>query len=154
VFELRPVDERLVELRILARGIAEDVFHPAADELFGKGGTAGALKRLDASDGSRGRRPRRWPAGGRGRAGWPARTPRISPAQRRNSGEHRLGGGRAQAGFGQAADETAPRNSPRQISGNQVSHSSLLWIPGRGAINASQSFRPEIAAEVIGHQID
>ena len=65
VFELRPVDERLVELRILARGIAEDVFHSAADELFGKGGTAGALKRLDASDRSRGRRRRRWRGDGR-----------------------------------------------------------------------------------------
>src|SRR5262249_56475579 len=52
VFELRPVDERLVELRILACGIAEHVFHPARDELFGKGCAAASLKRLDP-DGSR-----------------------------------------------------------------------------------------------------
>ena len=46
VFELRPVDERLVELRVLARRIAEHVFHARGDELLGEGGAAGALKGL------------------------------------------------------------------------------------------------------------
>src|SRR5215467_5048613 len=127
VFELWPVDERLVELRILARGIAEDVFHPAADELFGKGGTTGALKRLDANDRSRGRRGRRWRGGGRSWPGLRTGALRVDGTHRRNRGEHRLGGGRGQTGFGQAADEPAPRNSLRQISGNQLSHCSLPW---------------------------
>ena len=45
VFELRAVDQRLVERRILARGIAEHVFHAGGDELVGKGRAAGALER-------------------------------------------------------------------------------------------------------------
>src|SRR5262249_34684587 len=160
VFELRPIDERLVELRILARRIAEDVFHPATDELFGKGGTAGALKRLGASDGGRGPRRRRWCGNGRSRAGLRTRALRIAGTHRRNGGEHRLGGGRRQTSFGQTADETATRNSLRQISGTQLSHCSLLWIRGGGAIDAPQLFRwgtcrlgarRQFAAEVIGH---
>ena len=83
VFELRPVDERLVELRILAGRIAEHVFHAAGDELIGKGGAAWALERLHAGDGGRRRRgcsvPRARPPAGGG-AGCAGRSPaRSSP---------------------------------------------------------------------------
>ena len=62
VFELRPVDQRLVELGILARRIAEHVFHAAGDELLGQGGAAGALERLHPRD-----RGGRTAGGGHGR---------------------------------------------------------------------------------------
>ena len=35
-----------------------------------------------------------------------------------------------------------------------VSATKQIEIDSRGAIDASQLFRPEITAEVIGHQID
>jgi hypothetical protein len=42
MYQLRPVDQRLVELRVLARRIAEHVFHARGDQLFGEGRAARA----------------------------------------------------------------------------------------------------------------
>ena len=125
VFELRPVDERLVELRILAGGIAEHILHAAGDELIGEGGAAGALERLDAGDHRRGGSARRRRRCGRGRSRVRLRTGALRVADRRHRGQDRLGGGRGQAGLGQAADETAPRYRVRQVLRNQLSHRSL-----------------------------
>ena len=127
VFELRPVDERLVELRILARGIAEHVFHATGDELLGKTGAAGALKRLGADGrgrcglGCRGRCRSCGGCGGGLRAG------AFGIADRGHRGEHRLRGSGGQSRLAQAADESAPRHGVRQILGNQLSHCLLPW---------------------------
>jgi hypothetical protein len=48
VLELRAVDERLVEMRVLARRIAEDVLDPRSDELLGEALRAGSLDELDS----------------------------------------------------------------------------------------------------------
>ena len=48
VLELRPVDERLVEMRVLARRVAEDVFDARGDELLGEALGAGPLDELDS----------------------------------------------------------------------------------------------------------
>ena len=127
VFELRPVDERFVELRILAGGIAEHIFDAAGDELIGEGGAAGALERLHAGDDRRGGSARRRRGRGcrrrRRRVG--LRTGALRVADRCHRGQDRLSGGCRQAGLGQAADEPTPRYRMRQVLRDQLSHRSL-----------------------------
>src|SRR5207302_140105 len=48
VLELRAVDERLVEMRVLARRVAEDVPDARGDELLRKALRAGSLDELDS----------------------------------------------------------------------------------------------------------
>src|SRR6267378_3556507 len=48
VLELRAVDERLVEMRVLARRVAEDVPDPRGDELLREALRAGSFDELDS----------------------------------------------------------------------------------------------------------
>ncbi len=104
VFELRAIDERLVELRVLARRIAEHILHARRDQLLGEGGAAVALKSLHRSG-------RRW--GG------------LRQRDRTHRAQHRLGGRHGQARLGQAGHEIAARYALRQIFHHQVSHARL-----------------------------
>ncbi len=105
VFELRPVDERLVELGVFARGIAEHVFHAAGDQLLGERGAAGALELLHACDG---RRPRR-----RGcvvvvrHVRHRGRRIRLGEDGCRDRAEHGLGGRRGEACLGEPVDKAS-----------------------------------------------
>ena len=47
VLELRAIDERLVEVRVLAGGVAEDVFDAGRDQLLGEVFAAGAGEHLE-----------------------------------------------------------------------------------------------------------
>ena len=101
VFELRPVDQCLVELGILARRIAKNVFHARGDELLGESGAAGALERFHRA--CHGRRHTGTCTGGRRCR----RRADLGLAHRAHRAQHRLGGGHGQAGLRQPGHETA-----------------------------------------------
>ena len=125
VFELGPVDERVIERRVLAGGIAEHVFHAGGDELVGEGRAAGALYRPDR---------RRWSPVRRSRARRPQRR-RTGRRRRRRAGlrdadgadrrQHALRGGHGDAGLGEGADELAAGHFLVQIFDDQLAHLGL-----------------------------
>ena len=101
VFELRPVDERLVELRVLARRVAEDIFHTRGHELFGEAFAAAALDDLEAFlHAFRALRMR-------------DRHERVEDRTRRRGRE---------AGGGEPLEEGAPRDRVRQVTRDELSH--------------------------------
>src|SRR5207247_676620 len=98
---LRPVDERLVEMRVLARRVAEDVLDARGDELLGEALGAGPLDEPDS-----------------------IRALRASRGHERF--EDRLCRGKREAGGGQSLQEAAPRDRARQVPRDQLSHCGLL----------------------------
>ena len=110
VLELRTIQERVVEVRVLAGRIAEDVLDARGDELLGERLATGTLKQLDGF-----RRDRRC-------TGCLAPRLRSGQGDRADRVEDRVRGGGGHAGSHQAAHEIAPRYPVRQQLRDQVSH--------------------------------
>ena len=103
VFELGPVHQRFVELRILARGIAEYVFHAGGHQLLGHTGAARALKSFYAAE-------------------RPGHTCLLRMCNRYQRLQHGFRRRRGDTSGGESLQKITPRYRVRQKTCNQFSH--------------------------------
>src|SRR5205085_7420410 len=89
------------EMRVLARGIAEHVFHARGDELLGEALAAGSFDHLEA---------RLRALGG------------LRVRHRDQRIEHRLRGGRREARARESLEERPPRNRIAEVPRDELSH--------------------------------
>ena len=105
VFELRSIDQRLIEMRVLARRVAEHVLDAGGDQLLGKALRAGAFDHLEG-----------------------AAARRLRLRRRHQRFDDVLRGAERDAGGGQSFEEGAARDRLRQETRGQISHCLLPLI--------------------------
>src|SRR4029077_2893107 len=113
VFELRPIDQSVIKMRIGAGGVSKNILDSGRNELLGEGRSAISLEELDAF--------RADPAGLLSFDVWCQRL------------QNRFGRGQRNPGGREPFKKSAPRNRFGQILCNQLSHfaSSICLQPSQ-----------------------